>query len=288
VRVPRRQPELITHAQAHARGPTSVQLRRHRATPDDTRGRALPTRPVWISSCIRGRGRDPRPLRRRHQPNPQDGEFPRGRASSPTATTASAVFRLGAPFRAGVPVMAWPMVEWYLISGIRICFTFRRKPRPRSSCTTPSRAAHAADGSGRGQVRGSRCSACPAWRGGRRRHIELGVRGARRGARALEELKRGVVELGVLGRRTACACAGGRGREAALGGLVWARSARICRKPMRESPLFGHSAKTSRPAGCWPSGRTRCTESVVRSTDSIIASPITLGHPGPRPVISGA
>jgi molybdopterin-biosynthesis enzyme MoeA-like protein len=95
--------------------------------------------------------------------------------------------------------MAWPMVEWVLDQ--RYLSLFHRRPEAESSIIvyesaestlTPLMEAVEA------KYRGLKVFSLPSVaEGGRRRHIELGVRGAPgEVAPAMEALKRGVTEVG--------------------------------------------------------------------------------------------
>ena len=128
------------------------------------------------------------------------GEFPRGASSIPNDYNRIRGFSLrDHHFVPGFPIMAWPMVEWVLDQ--RYAHLFHRQPETEDSITvfdsaestlTPLMEAVEA------KYRGLKVFSLPSvGEGGRRRHIELGVRGAPGEVpAAMEELKRGVTELG--------------------------------------------------------------------------------------------
>ena len=128
------------------------------------------------------------------------GEFPRGAATIPNDYNRIRGFSLGEHhFVPGFPVMAWPMVEWVLDT--RYAHLFHRTAEAEASIIvyesaestlTPLMEAVEA------KYRGLKVFSLPSvGEGGRRRHIELGVRGAPEEVpAALEELKRGVSDSG--------------------------------------------------------------------------------------------
>ena len=128
------------------------------------------------------------------------GEFPRGASTIPNDYNRIRGFSLREHhFVPGFPVMAWPMVEWVLDT--RYAQLFHRRPETEASIMvydsaestlTPLMEAVEA------KYRGLKVFSLPSiGEGGRRRHIELGVRGApEEVVPALEELKRGVTEVG--------------------------------------------------------------------------------------------
>ena len=87
-------------------------------------------------------------------------------------------------FVPGFPVMAWPMIEWVLDTATRTC-TARTRRRERSvivfgameATLTPLMEAIEARLSRRARCSACRASTIPQWG----RHIELGVKGERRG-----------------------------------------------------------------------------------------------------------
>jgi len=148
-----------------------------------------------------GRGRNPRPLRRRHHAEPpQDGRVSARREHHTQRLQPHTRFLPArASLRPGFPIMAWPMVEWVLDT--RYARLFHRRPETEASIMvyesaestlTPLMEAVEA------KYRGLKVFSLPSiGEGGRRRHIELGVRGApEEVVPALEELKRGVTETG--------------------------------------------------------------------------------------------
>ena len=172
------------------------------ATPDDhTRACAAAAAGVDLvlhpeaETEIRGRfGADTTPNRLKM------GEFPRGASTIPNDYNRIRGFSLGEHhFVPGFPIMAWPMVEWVLDH--RYVYLFHRQPEAEASIMvydsaestlTPLMEAVEA------KYRGLKVFSLPSiGEGGRRRHIELGVRGAPDEVpAALEELKRGVTETG--------------------------------------------------------------------------------------------
>jgi molybdopterin-biosynthesis enzyme MoeA-like protein len=128
------------------------------------------------------------------------GEFPRGASIIPNSYNRIPGFSLREHhFVPGFPIMAWPMVEWVLDQ--RYAHLFHRQAEAEASIVvydsaestlTPLMEAVEA------KYRGLKVFSLPSvGEGGRRRHIELGVRGAPdEGVPALEELKRGVTEVG--------------------------------------------------------------------------------------------
>jgi molybdopterin-biosynthesis enzyme MoeA-like protein len=172
------------------------------ATPDDhTRACAAAAAGVDLvlhpeaEAEIRGRfGADTTPNRLKM------GEFPRGANTIPNDYNRIRGFSLGEHhFVPGFPVMAWPMVEWVLDN--RYAHLFHRLAESEASimvydavesALTPLMEAVEA------RYRGLKVFSLPSvGEGGRRRHIELGVRGAPEEVpAAMEELKRGVIEVG--------------------------------------------------------------------------------------------
>jgi molybdopterin-biosynthesis enzyme MoeA-like protein len=128
------------------------------------------------------------------------GEFPRGASTIPNDYNRIRGFSLGEHhFVPGFPVMAWPMVEWVLDTRYPHLFHLRAEAEDSiivyesvESTLTPLMEAVEA------RYRGVKVFSLPSIaEGGRRRHIELGVRGAPEEViPAMEELKRGVVEVG--------------------------------------------------------------------------------------------
>ena len=128
------------------------------------------------------------------------GEFPRGASIIPNGYNRIPGFSLREHhFVPGFPIMAWPMVEWVLDQ--RYAGLFHRQPETEASIVvydsaestlTPLMEAVEA------KYRGLKVFSLPSvGEGGRRRHIELGVRGAPEEVPpAMEELKRGVTETG--------------------------------------------------------------------------------------------
>lgn len=172
------------------------------ATPDDhTRACAAAATGVDLvlhpeaEAEIRGRfGADTTPNRLKM------GEFPRGASTIPNDYNRIRGFSLGEHhFVPGFPIMAWPMVEWVLDN--RYAHLFHRYAETEASimvydsvesALTPLMEAVEA------KYRGLKVFSLPSvGEGGRRRHIELGVRGAPEEVpAAMEELKRGVIEVG--------------------------------------------------------------------------------------------
>ena len=128
------------------------------------------------------------------------GEFPRGASTIPNDYNRIRGFSMGEHhFVPGFPIMAWPMVEWVLES--RYIHLFHRHAETEASIMvydsaestlTPLMEAVEA------KYRGLKVFSLPSvGEGGRRRHIELGVRGSPEEVpAAMEELKRGVTESG--------------------------------------------------------------------------------------------
>jgi len=128
------------------------------------------------------------------------GEFPRGAGTIPNDYNRIRGFSLGEHhFVPGFPIMAWPMVEWVLDN--RYAHLFHRLAETEASITvyesaestlTPLMEAVEA------RYRGLKVFSLPSvGEGGRRRHIELGVRGSPEEVpAALEELKAGVTAAG--------------------------------------------------------------------------------------------
>lgn len=172
------------------------------ATPDDhTRACAAAAAGVDLvlhpeaEAEIRGRfGADTNPNRLKM------GEFPRGASIIPNSYNRICGFSLREHhFVPGFPIMAWPMVEWVLDQ--RYAHLFHRQAEAEASIVvydsaestlTPLMEAVEA------KYRRLKVFSLPSvGEGGRRRHIELGVRGAPdEVSAAMEELRRGVIELG--------------------------------------------------------------------------------------------
>ena len=172
------------------------------ATPDDhTRACAAAAAGVDLvlhpeaETEIRGRfGADTTPNRLKM------GEFPRGASIIPNGYNRICGFSLGEHhFVPGFPIMAWPMVEWVLNQ--RYAHLFHRQAEAEASIIvydsaestlTPLMEAVEA------KYRGLKVFSLPSvGEEGRRRHIELGVRGAPDEVpAAMEELRRGVIALG--------------------------------------------------------------------------------------------
>jgi len=172
------------------------------ATPDDhTRACAAAAAGVDLvlhpeaEAEIRGRfGADTTPNRLKM------GEFPRGASVIPNSYNRICGFSFGEHhFVPGFPIMAWPMVEWVLDQ--RYASLFHLRPETEASIVvydsaesilTPLMEAVEA------KYRRLKVFSLPSvGEEGHRRHIELGVRGApEEVVPALEELKRGVTEVG--------------------------------------------------------------------------------------------
>jgi molybdopterin-biosynthesis enzyme MoeA-like protein len=128
------------------------------------------------------------------------GEFPRGAGTIPNDYNRIRGFTLGEHhFVPGFPIMAWPMVEWVLDHRYAHLFNLKAETEASvmvydsaESTLTPLMEAVEA------KYSGLKVFSLPSvGEGGRRRHIELGVRGAPEEVpSALDELKRGVVETG--------------------------------------------------------------------------------------------
>jgi molybdopterin-biosynthesis enzyme MoeA-like protein len=128
------------------------------------------------------------------------GEFPRGAATIPNDYNRIRGFSLGEHhFVPGFPIMAWPMVEWVLDK--RYVHLFHKLPEAEASIMvydsaestlTPLMEAVEA------RHPGLKVFSLPSvGEDGRRRHIELGVRGAPAEVpAAMQALKRGVTETG--------------------------------------------------------------------------------------------
>jgi molybdopterin-biosynthesis enzyme MoeA-like protein len=172
------------------------------ATPDDhTRACAAAAAGVDLvlhpeaEAEIRGRfGADTTPNRLKM------GEFPNGASTIPNDYNRIRGFSLGEHhFVPGFPIMAWPMVEWVLDNRYVHLFHGRAEAEASivvydsaESTLTPLMEAVEA------KYRGLKVFSLPSvGEGGKRRHIELGVRGAPEEVpAAMEELKRGVAETG--------------------------------------------------------------------------------------------
>ena len=172
------------------------------ATPDDhTRACAAAAAGVDLvlhpeaEAEIRGRfGADTTPNRLKM------GEFPKGASIIPNSYNRICGFSLREHhFVPGFPIMAWPMVEWVLDQ--RYARLFHRQAEAEASIVvydsaestlTPLMEAVEA------KYRRLKVFSLPSvGESGRRRHIELGVRGAPEEVLpAMEELRRGVTELG--------------------------------------------------------------------------------------------
>lgn len=172
------------------------------ATPDDhTRACAAAAAGVELAlhpeaeAEIRGRfGPDTTPNRLKM------GEFPRGANTIPNDYNRIRGFSLGEHhFVPGFPIMAWPMVEWVLDHRYAHLFHLQAEAEASvmvydsaESTLTPLMEAVEA------KYRGLKVFSLPSvGEGGRRRHIELGVRGTPGEVPlAMEELKRGVTATG--------------------------------------------------------------------------------------------
>ena len=172
------------------------------ATPDDhTRACAAAAAGVGLvlhpdaEAEIRGRfGADITPNRLKM------GEFPGGASIIPNSYNRIPGFSLGEHhFVPGFPIMAWPMVEWVLEQRYAGLFHLKKEAEASimvyesaESTLTPLMLAVEA------KYRGLKVFSLPSvGEGGKRRHIELGVRGAPDEVpSALEELKRGVIATG--------------------------------------------------------------------------------------------
>ena len=172
------------------------------ATPDDhTRACAAAAAGLKLvlhpeaEAEIRGRfGADSTPNRLKM------GEFPRGASIIPNGYNRICGFSLGEHhFVPGFPIMAWPMVEWVLDQ--RYAHLFHRQAEAEASIVVYDSAESTLTPlmeSVEARYRGLKVFSLPSiGEGGRRRHIELGVRGAPDEVRfAMEELKSGVTKLG--------------------------------------------------------------------------------------------
>ena len=128
------------------------------------------------------------------------GEFPRGARTIPNDYNRIRGFSLGEHhFVPGFPVMAWPMVEWVLDEYYAHLFHLRPEAEASilvydsaESTLTPLMEAVEA------RYRGLKVFSLPSiGEGGRRRHIELGVRGAPDEVpAAMDELRHGVTATG--------------------------------------------------------------------------------------------
>ena len=172
------------------------------ATPDDhTRACAAAAAGVDLvlhpeaEAEIRGRfGADTTPNRLKM------GEFPRGAQTIPNDYNRIRGFSLGEHhFVPGFPIMAWPMVEWVLDHRYPHLFNLQTEAEASimvyesaESTLTPLMEAVEA------RYAGLKVFSLPSvGEGGRRRHIELGARGAPDEVpAALEDLKRGVTDTG--------------------------------------------------------------------------------------------
>jgi molybdopterin-biosynthesis enzyme MoeA-like protein len=172
------------------------------ATPDDhTRACAAAAAGVPLAlhpeaeAEIRGRfGADTTPNRLKM------AEFPRGASIIPNSYNRICGFSLREHhFVPGFPIMAWPMVEWVLDQRYARLFHLQAEAEASivvyesaESTLTPLMEAVEA------KYRGLKVFSLPSvGEGGRRRHIELGVRGAPDEVpSAMEELRRGVIEVG--------------------------------------------------------------------------------------------
>ncbi|TSA15643.1 MAG: competence/damage-inducible protein A [Betaproteobacteria bacterium] len=172
------------------------------ATPDD-HTRACAAAAVGVDLLlhpeaeaeIRGRfGADTTPNRLKM------GEFPRGARTIPNDYNRIRGFSLGDHhFVPGFPIMAWPMVEWVLDQQYSHLFHLQAEAEASilvydsaESTLTPLMEAVEA------RYRGLKVFSLPSiGEGGRRRHIELGVRGAPDEVPlAMDELRRGVTATG--------------------------------------------------------------------------------------------
>lgn len=128
------------------------------------------------------------------------GEFPRGAGTIPNDYNRIRGFSLGEHhFVPGFPIMAWPMVEWVLDNRYAHLFHLLAEAEASimvyesaESTLTPLMEAVEA------RYRGLKVFSLPSvGEGGRRRHIELGVRGSPEEVpAAMEELKSGVTATG--------------------------------------------------------------------------------------------
>jgi molybdopterin-biosynthesis enzyme MoeA-like protein len=172
------------------------------ATPDDhTRACAAAAAGVDLvlhpdaEAEIRGRfGADINPNRLKM------GEFPRGASIIPNSYNRIPGFSMREHhFVPGFPIMAWPMVEWVLDQ--RYTQLFHRQPETEASIVVYESAESTLTPLMEGveaKYRRLKVFSLPSvGEGGQRRHIELGVRGApEEVVPAMEELKRGVIEVG--------------------------------------------------------------------------------------------
>jgi molybdopterin-biosynthesis enzyme MoeA-like protein len=128
------------------------------------------------------------------------GEFPRGAATIPNDYNRIRGFSLGEHhFVPGFPIMAWPMVEWVLDN--RYTHLFHLRAEIEASITVYDSAESTLTPlmeTVEARYRGLKVFSLPSvGEGGRRRHIELGVRGSPEEVpAALEELKAGVSATG--------------------------------------------------------------------------------------------
>ncbi len=128
------------------------------------------------------------------------GEFPRGAGTIPNDYNRIRGFSLREHhFVPGFPIMAWPMVEWVLDN--RYLHLFHRHAEAEASIMVYDSAESTLTPlmeTVEAKYRRLKVFSLPSvGEGGRRRHIELGVRGAPEEVpAAMEELKRGVIETG--------------------------------------------------------------------------------------------
>jgi molybdopterin-biosynthesis enzyme MoeA-like protein len=170
------------------------------ATPDDhTRACAAAGVPLALhpeaEAEIRSRfGADTTPNRLKM------GEFPQGASIIPNGYNRICGFSLREHhFVPGFPIMAWPMVEWVLDQRHAHLFHLQAETEAsiivyESAESTLMPLMEAVEA----KYRGLKVFSLPSIaEGGRRRHIELGVRGApEEVVPAMEELRRGVIEVG--------------------------------------------------------------------------------------------
>ena len=128
------------------------------------------------------------------------GEFPRGAATIPNDYNRIRGFSIREHhFVPGFPIMAWPMVEWVLDN--RYPHLFHRRAEAEASIMVYDSAESTLTSlmeAVEAKYRGLKVFSLPSiGEGGRRRHIELGVRGAPDEVpAAMDELRRGVTETG--------------------------------------------------------------------------------------------
>ena len=126
------------------------------------------------------------------------GEFPEGAAIIPNPVNRIPGFSLREHhFVPGFPQMAWPMIEWVLDTRYRSLFDRDRWAEASLIVHLPESTIAPLMEEINAKYQGLKTFSLPSMgEGGRRRHIELGVRGApAEVAPAMEELRRGVAKL---------------------------------------------------------------------------------------------